>query len=101
MGPAKSGKTVCIKTLTEALGLLRKKVETEYTPEQRKAFDSNFPWTVVNDTDIHLINSKSITLNELYGSYDETSGEWKDGLLGSVMRTALIDTKLSEVKTHK
>ncbi|CAL6104222.1 Dynein_heavy chain [Hexamita inflata] len=101
MGPAKSGKTVCIRTMAESIGFLRQKVEQEYSADQKKIFDSNFPLTVVNETDIHLINSKAITLNELYGSYDDVSGEWKDGLIGSIMRKALENSKTVELKTHK
>lgn len=48
-----------------------------------------------------LINSKAVTPNELYGSYDDVSGEWKDGLLGNIMRTALENSKVAELKTHK
>ena len=42
--------------------------------------------TIVNKTVIHTINSKAITINEIYGSYDDVSGEWRDGLLGCIMR---------------
>lgn len=90
-----------MRTLTEALGFLREMVEAEFPPEKKKLFDSNYPYTVVNPTDIHLINSKAITLNELYGSYDESSGEWKDGLLGNIMRTALDATAEVGLGTHK
>lgn len=31
-------------------------------------------------------------MNELYGAYDESTGEWKDGLLGNIMRNALALT---------
>lgn len=86
MGGAKSGKSVCLNVMTDALGKLREKVENEYSIDKKKAFDSNFSWTVVNSIDVHLINSKAITLNELYGSYDDVSGEWHDGLLGNIMR---------------
>ncbi|KAH0573495.1 Dynein heavy chain [Spironucleus salmonicida] len=93
MGPAKSGKTVSLNTMTEALGYLREIVNTQYSPEDKKIFDSNFPMSVVNKTQTHLINSKAITINEIYGAYDDVSGEWKDGLLGNIMRTCLSDTK--------
>ena len=101
MGPAKSGKSVCLKTLTEAMGLLRDKVEAEYSPEQKKVFDMNYPLTAVNHTDTYYINSKAISLNELYGSYDDVSGEWKDGLLGDIARKALEATKSPDQNTHK
>ena len=101
MGPAKSGKSVCLSTLTEAMGFLRDKVEAEYSPEDKKTFNMNYPLTAVNHTDTYLINSKAISLNELYGSYDDVSGEWKDGLLGDIARKALEATKTPELKTKK
>ena len=87
--------------MTDALGKLRHKVEKEYSADKKKIFDSNFPWTIVNETDVHLINSKAFALNELYGSYDDVSGEWKDGLIGNVMRMALENSKVAELKTRK
>ena len=34
------------------------------------------------------INAKSISINELYGASDYSTGEWNDGILSSIMRTA-------------
>ncbi|KAJ8721217.1 hypothetical protein PYW07_001992 [Mythimna separata] len=37
------------------------------------------------------INPKALTLGELYGEYNLATGEWKDGVLSSVMRTTCQD----------
>lgn len=36
---------------------------------------------------IHAMNPKALTLGELYGEYNLATGEWKDGVLSSIMRT--------------
>ena len=37
---------------------------------------------------IYYMNAKAITVNELYGTMDVQTREWKDGLLSKVFRTA-------------
>lgn len=32
------------------------------------------------------LNPKALTLGELYGEYNLATGEWKDGVLSSIMR---------------
>ena len=39
----------------------------------------------------YVINPKSLTDNELYGSYDLATGEWLDGVLSKCMREACAD----------
>ncbi|CAF1063283.1 unnamed protein product [Rotaria sordida] len=39
------------------------------------------------------INAKSISINELYGASDLSTGEWNDGILSNIMRTACADDK--------
>ncbi|RVE54736.1 hypothetical protein evm_000503 [Chilo suppressalis] len=40
---------------------------------------------------IHAMNPKALTLGELYGEYNLGTGEWKDGVLSSIMRTTCQD----------
>jgi dynein heavy chain len=37
----------------------------------------------------YVLNPKSVTLGELYGEIDPFTLEWKDGLLGNIMRIAV------------
>lgn len=37
----------------------------------------------------YVLNPKSVTLGELYGEMNPLTLEWKDGLLGIMMRTAV------------
>ena len=37
----------------------------------------------------YVLNPKSVTLGELYGEINPFTLEWKDGLLGIMMRTAV------------
>jgi dynein heavy chain len=37
----------------------------------------------------YVLNPKSVTLGELYGEVNPFTLEWKDGLLGIMMRTAV------------
>lgn len=37
----------------------------------------------------YVLNPKSVTLGELYGEMNPFTLEWKDGLLGIMMRTAV------------
>jgi dynein heavy chain len=43
-------------------------------------------------TKIFHLNPKSITIEELYGSFNENTGEWKDGLVAILVREAVSDT---------
>ncbi|XP_037870398.1 dynein axonemal heavy chain 2 isoform X3 [Bombyx mori] len=40
---------------------------------------------------VHPMNPKALTLGELYGEYNLATGEWKDGVLSSIMRTICQD----------
>lgn len=42
----------------------------------------------VDNVTIYYMNAKSITVNELYGTMDVQTREWKDGLLSKVFRIA-------------
>ncbi|KAM3963696.1 LOW QUALITY PROTEIN: dynein heavy chain 2, axonemal kl-2 [Aphomia sociella] len=40
---------------------------------------------------VYPMNPKALTLGELYGEYNLATGEWKDGVLSSIMRTTCQD----------
>lgn len=40
----------------------------------------------------HVLNPKSISLAELYGSFNPVTNEWADGLASRMIRAAVADT---------
>ncbi|XP_023213236.1 dynein heavy chain 6, axonemal-like [Centruroides sculpturatus] len=74
VGPAGSGKTTCYEILKNSLNILYDKQE-----------NNKFYWSVKT----HVLNPKSISLVELYGEINSLTLEWKDGLMGSIVRTAV------------
>ncbi len=40
---------------------------------------------------VHVINPLAVSNNELYGSFDEGTHEWQDGVLARIMRTVCKD----------
>ncbi|CAB3235275.1 unnamed protein product [Arctia plantaginis] len=48
------------------------------------------------NVNVFPINPKALTLGELYGEYNLATGEWKDGVLSSVMRTVCQDESLEQ-----
>ena len=40
---------------------------------------------------VHVINPQALSNNELYGSFDEGTHEWQDGVLARIMRTVCKD----------
>ena len=75
VGRTGSGKTVSYQTLARAMTRL-------YEVEQDEAFQA---------VKIHVINPKSISDNELYGTFDLQTNEWTDGILSVVMRNCCRD----------
>ena len=68
VGQALSGKSTAWKTLKEAVKDLAQKGTPGF-----------------NKVKVRILNPKSITVKEIYGWYD-TSGEWHDGILSSIMK---------------
>ena len=69
VGKSLSGKSTCWRTLASARGTMAKAGAPDCFPVSFK-----------------VINPKSISMNELYGSYDLQTMEWTDGILSSVFR---------------
>ena len=73
VGPTGGGKTSCYKTLQSAMTRLREN-------------GSDNPEMEVVHT--YVLNPKSISMGELYGEFNDMTGEWKDGLGSGIMRDA-------------
>jgi dynein heavy chain len=74
VGPTGGGKTMCKNMLAKTLTALKKERD-EYV-EVRQL----------------IMNPKSITMGQLYGSFDDATHEWADGILCKLFREAVYDT---------
>jgi dynein heavy chain len=74
VGATQSGKTAIWQTLKRAMTRMATQDSTADALFQRV---QEYP-----------INAKSISINELYGASDLSTGEWNDGILSSNMRIA-------------
>ena len=72
VGPTGGGKTTCYKVLSDAQTAL--------------AGVENFV-----KTNYHILNPKSITMDQLYGAMDVASGEWTDGVAAKIIATSAKD----------
>ena len=74
VGQALSGKSTAWKTLRQAIGVLARKGTPGFVNIKTR-----------------ILNPKSITVKEIYGWYD-TSNEWHDGILSSIMKQICEDS---------
>ncbi|XP_046389338.1 dynein axonemal heavy chain 2 [Ischnura elegans] len=79
VGRTGSGKSVTWKTLQRALSRLA----NENVPSYNVVWD-------------YPINPKALSLGELYGEYNLSTGEWLDGVLSSIMRETCSDESPDE-----
>ena len=77
VGPAGAGKTSAYKAVQQAL--------TNVAAKQARGDDVGSRSYAKVYT--HICNPKSVTMDQLYGAYDENQ-EWKDGVLGILFRLA-------------
>lgn len=47
-----------------------------------------------NTVHVHPINPKALSLGELYGEYNLSTGEWLDGVISSIMRKTCSGKRL-------
>ena len=47
---------------------------------------------------MYTINPKAVTIGELYGEVNLLTNEWKDGLIGSIVRHACSVKKNKKIK---
>eukprot|EP00656_Telonema_subtile_P025507 TRINITY_DN27578_c0_g1_i2.p1 TRINITY_DN27578_c0_g1~~TRINITY_DN27578_c0_g1_i2.p1 ORF type:complete len:333 (-),score=54.08 TRINITY_DN27578_c0_g1_i2:4-1002(-) len=76
VGPAMGGKSCVTRVLKEAMTKLRIELGVE-----RFA-----------GVETYALNPKSITMSQLYGGFDDATGEWRDGLIGELFRIAAAQT---------
>ena len=69
-----SGKTTCYKILAHSL--------TEASKNSQEEVPAHY----------HVINPKSIQINQLYGYSDPVSKEWTEGVLGEIYRKCATST---------
>ena len=82
VGPTMGGKSSAIRVLKEALTSLRNDHKEDRFAEV---------WT-------YTLNPKSVTMAQLYGAFDEATGEWRDGLIGVLFRLATQDKDNSALR---
>ena len=58
------------QVLAKVLGKLHGKGQTSYRPVNK-----------------YVLNPKAVTLDELYGDFNEQTSEWRDGVLTSAMKS--------------
>ncbi|KAG5489239.1 hypothetical protein GH5_00103 [Leishmania sp. Ghana 2012 LV757] len=76
VGPTMGGKTSATRVLQAAMTHLRKEKKN----------------TKFAEVKTYCLNPKSITMSQLYGGFDEATGEWRDGIVGELFRIAARDT---------
>lgn len=76
VGKTGSGKSEAWKCLQRALGQLKK----DHPEDER-----------FQKVNVHTINPLALSNDELYGSFDEATHEWQDGVLARIMRTVCKD----------
>ncbi|KAJ9437970.1 Dynein-1-beta heavy chain [Diplonema papillatum] len=70
VGETGSGKTVVWQTMASAFKRLKEQGKEGWEPVK-----------------VYIINPKAVLMDELYGSYNLASREWKDGIASSIMKT--------------
>lgn len=53
-----------------------------------------------NTVHVHAINPKALSLGELYGEYNLSTGEWLDGVISSIMRKTCSGKALDWLRSN-
>eukprot|EP00055_Hartaetosiga_balthica_P017752 m.122337 g.122337 ORF g.122337 m.122337 type:complete len:4010 (-) comp9395_c0_seq2:1066-13095(-) len=83
VGEPFAAKTAVLKVLAESLTLIAKQYDGQLT-------DDGEP--LKRGVEFKIINPKSVTLGQLYGSFDLVSHEWSDGVLATSFRQMAANT---------
>lgn len=78
VGESNTAKTVTWKVLQHAMTSMKSDKKPGYTAVH-----------------VYPINPKALSLAELYGEYNLTTGEWHDGVISSIMRKTCSGTQNS------
>jgi dynein heavy chain len=85
VGATMSGKTRCWEILSDALNILNQE------ERERGVAPENTRYPAVK---WEAINPKSITINELFGNFDDSNPpQWHDGILSSVLKRICQEAK--------
>ena len=76
VGQTQCGKTVCAETLKRSL--LRLHNDPDIDPNKENQF--------YQPTTLHTMNPKAVWMEELYGTVNEVTREWTDGILSNIAR---------------
>lgn len=77
VGDSFSGKTTTYRVLAKALAILKEQQNRNDDDQQHKSMSGSKESHPV----CCVINSKSVTIGQLYGGFDAKSHEWRDGIL--------------------
>jgi dynein heavy chain len=84
VGLTMSGKTKCWEILQDALNALN-----EEEKERKGSNASEYKYQAVK---IELINPKSITIDELFGAFDDQNPpQWTDGILSNILKRICLE----------
>jgi dynein heavy chain, axonemal len=111
IGPAGSGKSAIISTLSAAVTTLSSGVVENpmafFPAVARVSLQSSsvllgslcvmcVAWVCARQISKHFVNPKSVTLGQLYGEFDASTREWNDGVLSRIVRLCSRDADMSQ-----
>ncbi|ORX87336.1 hypothetical protein BCR32DRAFT_215454 [Anaeromyces robustus] len=86
VGPTGGGKTTAYEVLAKAKTRLKEKAEAENWPKASE----------LEKVKMWVLNPKCVTMAELYGEFNLSTMEWRDGLVGYFIREQVADTSKDE-----
>lgn len=78
VGPTAGGKTTCYQVLAKAM--------------------SELPGELKREVITTVLNPKALSINELYGNFDELSHEWSDGIVANLVRNSILQYSAGDNK---
>nr|CCC91421.1 putative dynein heavy chain, cytosolic [Trypanosoma congolense IL3000] len=84
VGPSGTGKTSCWKTLLRVMAKLATRKEHSCVDSEKPVYQQSHTGTF--EAYAYVIDPKAMTKAELFGVFDPSTREWKDGVFTSVLR---------------